>query len=1339
MEKKKTLQSKFLNQASGIFQLTPRKPVAILMIVIAVCVFGFISYKRLSLNLMPEISYPTITVRTEYEGNGPEEVEIAISRPMEQALGIVSNLVNITSISRTGVSDIIMEFTWDTDMNFISQEIREKFDQVILPEDAQRPIILRYDPTLDPIMRLGVYGMDNLFELRWLAEETIKRELEGISGVAAVKVKGGLEDEIWIEIEEEKLANIGLDITDITRQLAMENINLAGGTLKEGETEYIVRTLNEFKDIDEIGDLVIDSRSGVSIKLRDIATVRDTHKEREVLTRINELESVEIDIYKEADANIVAVAEAVVERIYGTEAQQQFVAKMKMAEEKKAGPEGEEGAGTGKEKRKKDRKEKDGEEKDEEKQKKDMKDVRDRQARQDIVTTRMTDFLGYKLPEGTKIEVLSNQAKFIKDSINEVRNTAILGGILAVFVLYIFLRRFKNTIIIGVAIPISVIATFAPMYLFDVSLNIMSLGGLALGIGMLVDNSIVVLESIFRCSEEGDSIMEAAVRGVQEVGGAVFASTLTTIAVFFPIVFVKGIAGQIFGNQAMTVVFSLLASLLVALFFIPMLASRQVKTMRIPGLASGSPSNPGAGIHPEEEINFLRFNFLSRLRRPDETAETVGKQRFSLSYLYLPFLGIWEFLKKILLLIVAFLCVVLKGAAILLAGLLYLTIIPNLILKFIAKRRSSSETLPDRAVTKSLNRHFFRMKYFTTIWPNLMSFQALEELRNAGNGYRVLWERFTRGGLVMKGLKFSLLLPWFLLLFLVFTFWVILRFFIHLIFALLGKIFVILFTTIAALFIFIGGAIGLVFTAVLYIPIKLFSLTFEAINRLYPRVISFALDSPLAIIFIAALLLAGSLYFILPTIGSELIPQVHQGEFDVEIKLPVGTPLEKTDRVIQRIEKRILDLPGVAKVATAVGVDRESYSKSDEGENTAKILVSLKPSGQPILQEERTIQQIRETVADIPDIETRISLPAIFSFKTPIEVEARGYNLVELRRVAESVVLALEEIEGLYDVETNTKQGNPEVEIIYNREKLARYGLNIYDVASLVRNKIKGDVATKFRKREKKIDVLVRLQESDKETIANLRQIIINPDAPIPVPLEAVAEVRIKEGPAEIRRIDQQRAALITANISGADLGRMSRRIEDQLRTIAVPEDFAFVLSGQNKEMEVSRQSMIAALILAIFLVYVVMASQFESLIHPFVIMFSIPLAIIGVLLILYITNTPFSVVVYIGMIMLAGIVVNNAIILIDYINQLRRGGMSKKEAIIKAGSVRLRPILMTTSTTVLALLPLALGLGEGAEIRTPMAITVIAGLISSTLLTLVVIPTVYSLLDRGKMEEVQP
>ena len=384
-------------------------------------------------------------------------------------------------------------------------------------------------------------------------------------------------------------------------------------------------------------------------------------------------------------------------------------------------------------------------------------------------------------------------------------------------------------------------------------------------------------------------------------------------------------------------------------------------------------------------------------------------------------------------------------------------------------------------------------------------------------------------------------------------------------------------------------------------------------------------------------------------------------------------------------------------------------------------------------EEEELIARLRRELADLPEVGIEVAFPTLFSFKTPVEVEIHGDDLQQLRQVSRETETLMAGVDGLADVRSTLQSGHPELQIRYDRERLAEYGLDLRQVAELVRNKVRGRVATDFRERERNIDVLVRLREADRLSVEELRRLIVNPGGEVPIALASVASIEIAEGPSEIRRIDQQRAALVTANTKGIDLGSASRSIQEVLRNHPFPEGFGFLISGQNEEMETSLDSLLFALALALFLVYVVMASQFESLLHPLVIMFTVPLALIGVVAVLVWQQIPLSVVVFIGMIMLAGIVVNNAIVLVDYINTLRRGGMEKGEAIVRAGTVRLRPILMTTLTTVLGLAPMALGFGDGAEIRTPMAITVIAGLTSSTFLTLVVIPTVYAAVDRGR------
>jgi len=1135
------------------------------MVVIAVCVFGFVSYQKLPLTLMPDISYPSLTIRTEYPGTAPQEVETQISQPLEQQLAIVSNLKTISSISRAEQSDIIMEFSWDTDMGQIAQEVREKLDRVRLPEEATRPLILRYDPTLDPIMRIGVTSSDiPLDELRVIVEDILQRDLEGEEGIAAVRVIGGLEEEYQVNIDEHKLASLGIDIQQVNTKLAQNNVNLPGGQLDEGETRYMIRTLNEFQSIQDMADIVVAEKSGVDIRLRDFATVQRLHKEREIITRVNGVESTEIEIFKEADANIVEVARMVRNRLFGLPEQIKYVA------ESQDTPKTEEDEGT---------KKGDAEKK---------PNLRNH--------LQLTDFIAYKMPSSVSLEVLTDQSKFISASIEEVKSNALFGGLIAVCVLYLFLRNIGSTLIIGLTIPVSVIATFAPMHLSGVSLNIISLGGLALGIGMLVDNSIVVLESIFRCQEEGDDLKTATIRGVSEVGGAVFASTLTTIAVFFPIVFVEGVAGQVFGDMSLTVVFSLMASLLVALFFIPMLASRK----------AFSQSNDANTEVPK--ISYFNLAFVSR-----------------------PF-------------------------------------------------------------------HRFQERW---------------------NGYN---ETFSVKSFWRTPL-FALLVVPFLLLSVTLLI-------IELVFQIVGKVLESALLLVLLLVSFAGKALA--FALSLTRPILAIASTLiRSASRFYEGFLKRALQTRVAVLAIAFGSFALCLYFVYPQIGNELIPETRQGEFYIDSKLPVGTPIESTADTIRSLEVLLKADSRVERFATKVGTEKGASSEAEEGEHTSRITVVMK-QGATQQDEAALIQSIRENSRLLPDLDLEIDYPVLFSSKAPIEVELYGYDLDTMKVVSKDVATTLSEVPGIVDVRSNLQPGSPEVQIIYDRKRIVQLGLELRPIAELVRNKIQGNVATTFRKLDRQIDIRVRLEEEDRYGLADLKKLVINPRGPFPIQLSAIADFIVKEGANEVRHIDQQRGTVIFANVDGIDLAEASRLIQSALRRFDFPSGFSFDISGQQEEMEDSTASMLFALGLALFLVYIVMASQFESLLHPFIILFSVPLAMIGVLLTLLVGGWSLNILVFIGLIMLAGIVVNNAIVLVDYINKLRRNhDMGKQDAIQKACLVRFRPIIMTTLTTVLAMLPMALGMGEGAEIRVPLAITVISGLSASTLLTLVVIPCAYSLIVR--------
>ncbi|MAM91138.1 MAG: acriflavin resistance protein [Opitutaceae bacterium] len=1158
------------------FAIATRRPVSVLMVVLAVCVFGYVSYQKLPLTLMPDISYPTLTVRTEYPGTAPQEVEAQISERFEQQLGVVQYLNKITSISRADQSDILLEFAWGADMSEAAQSIREKLDRLRLPRDAKRPLILRYDPTLDPIMRIGMTGPYPLDQLRLYAEEIVQRELEGEEGLAAVKVIGGLEEEYQVRISEDKLVSLNLDIQTINTRLAQNNVNLPGGRLEEGRIRYSIRTLNEFKSMQDIGSIVIAQKNGVNVQLNDIAVIERSHKDIEIETFVNGRESVEIEIYKEADANIVEAAKGVREKLYGTQKQRNYFNQdaIEAREQRRAEIRQEVRSG-----------------------KMSLSQGRREAALAEREERLMTDYVAYKLPEGCELQTLTDQSVFIKQSIDEVRGNAIVGGGIAVFVIFLFLRNAGHTAIIGITIPVSILATFAPMQLSGVSLNIISLGGLALGVGMLVDNSIVVLESIFRCREEGDDFVKSTIRGVSEVGGAVVASTLTTISVFFPIVFVEGVAGQIFGDMALTVVFSLMASLIVALYFIPMLASRKF----------GGKSDSGAG---------------------------GWKTLFSLS-----FLG--------------------------------------------ESWRKFSTSLSDyHALIKR------------SFWPS-----------------RILWS-----------LCYPLVLT---ILILTLPF--------RITMCLVGKL--LAFSAFLMMLIVVALAwVGKTLLWILYPFLKLFDRVLSGLVILYRRLLDWALNNKLFIVGGAFAAFAATIIFVYPKLGSELIPKVHQGEFNFHVKLPVGTPIEETTLVAQTIEAVALESEYVDRTALLIGSDGSASAEADEGENTGTITVALIEGADEVI-EMLVLEEMRDFALGIPDLEVEISYPELFSVKDPIEVEIYGHDLDDMKVASSMVVAAMNGIPGVVDVRSSIQKGSPEVQVIYDRQRLAQLGLPLRAVAELIRNKIQGQVPTEFQQRDRQIDIMVRLDEQDRMNLSDLREIVVNPRGEVPIPLSSVAELRVREGPNEIRHLDQQRGGVVSANVEEVSLSEATLMIEEALYDLELPLGFEYNVTGQAAEMKRSSDSLMFALGLAIFLVYLVMASQFESLLHPFIILFTVPLAIIGVMLALHLGGWSLNILVFIGLIMLAGIVVNNAIVLVDYINNLRRSGKEKAHAVKAACMARFRPILMTTMTTVLGLIPMALGLGEGSEMRVPLAITVIFGLTSSTFLTLVVIPSVYLLVDRKKIE----
>ncbi|TAJ17047.1 MAG: efflux RND transporter permease subunit [Planctomycetota bacterium] len=1093
------------------------RPVAMTMLVLSVAVFGIVSFFKLRVDLLPEISYPTLTVRTSWPGSAPEDVEQRISMRVQEALATLPHLVRSSSNSRAGASDVVLEFEWGTEMTFAVQDVREKLDGVFMPRGAERPLILRYDPNLDPILRIGVAvpkgatSADDLARLRWLTEKRIERELETVPGVAAVQVRGGIQEEIRISADPFKLAAHGLDPEAVALRLAQENINASGGSLREGSAEYLVRTLNEFGSVEEIADLAIVRRGDAAVRVRDVAHVERTGAKRTVISRIDGDEAVEISVYREAGANIVQVADRVKSRLFGTPEQRQWTATL-VAE---------------------------GREKESE----------------TIEGRARADYLEWKHRKDARFELLSDQSTFIRAAIDEVRSSALTGAILSILVLWLFLRRVAPTLIIGLAIPISVVATFAPMFLGDVTLNLMSLGGLALGVGMMVDGAIVVLESIERCRDDGDSPFDAAVRGTQEVAGAVTSTVVTTIAVFAPILFVTGVAGQMFGDQSLAVVASLTVSLFVALFFIPVLCA-------LPGL-SGAAQRGATGA---SERLAPATGFWARVRRV-----------FGIAFGY-----------PLRALVIAF------GA----------------ILKFLG------------------------------------------------------W--LTRP---------------------------------------------------------ISGA---------------FAWSWGYVERFYRGLLRFAVAAPLVVI--AASILAGWLAWMrLPAVGSELIPDIHQGEFTAHVQLEESTPLDRTDAILSGLDARVRTLPEVRATALVSGIEPDTLSRDPEGPHTGRLTVRM-VDGVESEREDVFAEEVRALLREHPAVvAVEIRRPTPFALEAPIAVEVRGRDLDEIGRIANEVRDRLTRIPELSDVRTSARPGHPEARITFDRDKTLEYRLDLSKVTNLVRDQVLGNVGTRFNEGEDRIDVRVQGDLDVLSSLDSVLDLVVNPGAANPVPLRAVADVRRVQGPAEIRRLGNTRAVVVTAAGRGLDLGGLSQRIQREIADIETPADVLVELGGQKREMEEGLQSMQFALWLAIFLVYITMAVQFESVLQPLVIMVTVPLSAIGVVLALDLFEVKLSVIVLLGVVILAGVVVDNAIVLLDRVNQQRGRGMSVRDALLEAGSTRLRPIMMTTATTVLGLLPMSgwlpsipgLGAGssQGAELQRPLAITMIAGMILGTLLTLMVIPALYDML----------
>jgi HAE1 family hydrophobic/amphiphilic exporter-1 len=1079
-----------------------KRPVALLMFYLAVIILGFVSLRELSVDLLPDISYPRLSVITQCPGVAPEEIETLVTAPLEAEVSRIPGIRRVESISKEGVSYMTLEFNWGINMDFTMLHTREKLDNArhSLPDDAENPTIIPLDPQSKPIMVLTISGDRSLLELKEFAEELVKPRLEQIEGIGSAEVTGGVEREIHIEINPQLLALYGLTIDNVSNQINYFNQSLQGGTIRKGRFKYALRIIGEFEVVKEIGEIsLLTTKERGVVRLKDVATIQDSIKEREGMSRLNGKESIGVLVRKEAGANTVKVtkiAKSVIQQI---------------------------------------------------------------------------------IKENPQINIMtvSEQSKYIEQAISTTLDEIIEGAILAFLTLLIFLQEWKTPLIIDTVIPISIIGTFNLLYFNNITLNIMSLGGLALGVGMLDDCAVVVSENIFRHRSLGKSLSEAAYIGTKEVGMAVTATALTTIVVFLPVIYVHGVAGPLFKDAALTVTFSLLSSLLVSLTLLPMLQSRKF------------------------ELQSVRKEFTEKEKISGQKA--AGQKKAKLGYLLYPFKGLKWLLYMIF-----------KG--------IYFVI--NFVLSYIVQ-------------LLALILHYLSLPF--------------KPILNAiFKGFNFVYQRFVAR--YLQFLKWSLDNK--------------------------GKV-------IASFMVF-------------------FALTF----------------------------------FLGTKIRRELMPKLETSSFELYLKTPVDYSLEQTAEITAAVERFLKENESVKLTFSQIGVVSGMESLNpDVSLNSAKIYIELKKPSQM----EGTLESLRRMFANYPDLSYSVireqsTLAQFLAFSTAeVGLKIKGDDLNRLKDISEELVGKLRSVSGIADLNTNIGEGKPEFLMKIRKEALEKYAnISPWAIANFLVNAVRGKRATQFRELEKRYDVLVRFEESTRESIES----ILNEEFPQSgrlIPLRELVTYEIAKGPKEIRRENQQREVLVTANLRGTKISQVVPKINEKIKELSLPANYQVIFSGELEEMRKSFKSLIFALILAILLNYMIMAAQFESLLHPFLVMLTLPMGAAGAFFILFFTGQTLNVISFIGMVVLVGLVVDDAIVEVDYTNQLRRSGKSLRESVFEACRVRLRPILMASLSTIFGLIPLALGLERGAELLKPLGIVVIGGLTFATFLTLILIPVTYEWIEKRR------
>jgi len=1004
-----------------------RRPVFTTMVTLSILIVGAISLDRLPVDLMPDIAYPTMGVWTRYENASPQEVEELITRPIEQAMAAVPGVEEVSSVSSEGGSSVRMTFGWGTNLDAAASDVRDRLDRVTpwLPEEADRPLLWKFNPANFPILIMGASSKLDPIQTRRIIDDDISYRLERIPGVASIDVWGGLEREIHVDVDPDKIKALQIPLNQLIARIKTANVTLPAGTIQSEKLEIALRTPGEYTALEQLRNTTVAVSNHSPVRLGEVAEVSDSWKRVRHHVYVNGQPGLRLGIRKQSGTNTVEVSRRVLAEI---------------------------------------------------------------------------EKINEEIPQ-IHITPIIDTSKYIQRSITNVGNAAMFGGIFAVIVLLVFLRNLRSTAIIAVAVPVSVIATFTMIYFGGFTLNLMTLGGLALGVGMLMDNAIVVLENIYRIREGGADAEQAAVRGSEEVTSAIIASTMTTLAIFLPLVFVRGMAGVMFKELAFVVSFALLCSLCVALTLIPMLGS-----------------------------------------------------------------------------------------------------------KF---------------------------------------------LRPSGSGPR--WSR------------------------------------------------------------------------------RLFDVSargFEQLESEYKRLLGWALNHRLAVVALAAVALGGSLLLI-GDVGTELMPSSDEGEVRVDLEMEVGTRTDIVDAALARVRAIVAaEVPEIESTVSRAGGGR-SYS--------ADMRISLVPMAERERSSEEIAAALRPKLATIPGatVRTRAGqglflLRRMSGGTERVEVEVRGYNLETANALAQRVLKIVEQVPGVTDARITRDIGAPERLIEVDRPKAEAMQVAVRDVAEMLQTVVSGTGAGNYRDGGDEFTIRVQVKDAEKLSLREILDLTVTNAAGEPVVLRNVVTTTPRTGPVQIERKNQERIIGVRANVEGRDLGSILADIRQGLRGVPAPRGFSIGFGGDYEEQQKAFNELLLGLILALILVYMVMACLYESLRDPFVVMFSVPLGIIGVILMLLLSRTTFNMQSYIGCIMLGGIVVNNAILLVDYTNLLRRErGYGLRDAIEEAGRRRLRPILMTSMTTISGLIPLAVGIGEGGEAQAPMARAVIGGLCSSTLITLIIVPVVYSIFER--------